>query len=213
LSTLNNQVSYWNTQGIHKPFSHPVNFSWLDTYLDPKSTFLDYGCGYGRVIQLLDSHCYTHLEGVDSAPQMIAQARQSLPHLSFQVIEPPMLPFSNASFDAVMLFAVLTCIPGNDAQQALIQEISRVLKSGGLLYISDLCLQTDERNQARYRAFEKCYGTYGVFETDDGAVCRHHEKQWLYSLVSSFAVIETEQIDLKTMNGHLVTATQLLVRQ
>lgn len=44
---------------------------------------------------------------------------------------------------AFVLFAVLTCIPLDGEQRDLVREISRVLRPGGLLYISDLLLNRD----------------------------------------------------------------------
>ena len=206
-------VEYWDSAGVTKTFSHPVNFSWLDDLLDSQSRILDYGCGYGRVMDLLYEHGYRNMEGVDFSAQMISRGRQSFPYLSFQVIHSPSLSYPDGSFDAVLLFAVLTCIPHDEVQEVLMAELVRVLKPGGILYISDLGLQGDERNQERYCLFQQKYGVYGVFETEDGAVCRHHNKEWLRSLVSSYELLATEEIEVATMNGHRSQATQLLVRK
>ncbi|MEV7439075.1 hypothetical protein ACIQJX_28045 [Streptomyces griseoviridis] len=86
-----------------------------------------------------------------------------------------------------------TCIPGDEAQHRLIAELSRILKSGGILYISDLLLQDDERNRnrnrSRYDRHADHYGSYGVFETGDGAVCRHHPREWFSTLLAGFQTI------------------------
>ena len=47
------------------------------------------------------------------------------------------LPFADGQFDAVVLFAVLTCIADDAAQRDLIAELRRVLQPGGLLLVSD----------------------------------------------------------------------------
>jgi SAM-dependent methyltransferase len=118
------------------------------------------------------------------------------------------------SFDVVLLFAVLTCIPDADAQQALVGELNRVLAPGGLLYISDMVLQDDERNRSRYAARVRQFGTpYGVFATDDGAVCRHHDIAELRALLSDFDLVGERGIEVATMNGHLSQAVQLLARK
>ncbi|MGC4951251.1 methyltransferase domain-containing protein [Streptomyces sp. DT224] len=101
--------------------------------------------------------------------------------------EPSMPDRPDASLD-VVLFAVLTCIPGNDAQRRLVGELSRVLKPGGMLYLSDLLLQDDERNRDRYARFAEPYRTYGDFETGDGAVCRNHPSDWFTSLLADFEI-------------------------
>jgi SAM-dependent methyltransferase len=125
--------------------------------------------------------------------------------------DPPTLPYPDASVDAVLLFAVLTCIPTDAGQRQLVTELTRVLRPGGLLYVSDLLLQTDQRNQARYHRHAGNYGTYGVFETDDGAVCRHHTADWLQSLLlDTFDIDTTRQITVETMNANSANALQIL---
>ncbi len=46
--------------------------------------------------------------------------------------------------DAVILFAVFTCIVNDAEQEKLIVEIHRVLKSDGILYINDFLLNIDD---------------------------------------------------------------------
>jgi SAM-dependent methyltransferase len=210
---LDQQTQYWNSTGTVKTFTHPLEPTWLST-LGPNARILDYGCGYGRLAGELHQHGFTEVEGVDLSPGLIARARQQWAALCFSVIEnPPALPHPDASFDAILLFAVLTCIPTDAGQRELVAELRRLLRPGALLYVSDMCLQPDERNQARYEAFATKYGTYGVFETGDGAVCRHHEPEWLHGLLTGFDHIADRQVQVETMNGHPAQITQLLVRR
>lgn len=74
-------------------------------------------------------------------------------------------------------------------------------------------MQHDERNLARYERFAAKYGAYGVFETGDGAVCRHHEPDRLRGLLGGFDLIAEQQVCVQTMNGHAAQVTQLLVRK
>jgi SAM-dependent methyltransferase len=210
---LDSQVAFWDAAAATKAFTHPMHLPWLDG-IDRHAAILDYGCGYGRTMAQLDRHGFNNLVGVDTSPEMIAQARHRHPTLRFAVLDtPPTLADPDASLTAVLLFAVLTCIPGDDAQRALIGELARVLKPGGLLYISDLLLQDDERNRDRYANLAERYGTYGVFETDDGAVCRHHPRRWFSSLLAGFETVDTRDITVATMNGHESTGIQILARK
>ncbi|MEU6609004.1 hypothetical protein ABZ922_28810 [Streptomyces shenzhenensis] len=104
-------------------------------------------------------------------------------------------------------------MPGNAAQRRLVDELSRVLKPGGMLYLSDLLLQDDERNRDRYARFAERYGTYGVFETSDGAVCRHHPSDWFTSLLADFEIADSRRITVATMNGHESKGIQILARR
>ena len=208
---LDNQLGYWNTTGAAKTFGHPVEPTWLDR-IDRQARILDYGCGYGRLSGLLAERGFVAVEGLDVAPNLIARARASRPSLSFAVLDdPPRLRHDDDSVDAVFLFAVLTCVPSDSGQRELVGELRRVLRPGGFLYLSDLCLQDDRRNQDRYRKFAARYGVHGVFETGDGAVCRHHTPDWLRSLLTGFDVVATREVRVDTMNGHPAVATQLLM--
>lgn len=214
MKDLGSQVAYWDSVGVTKTFTHPVNVDWLEG-VSRTARVLDYGCGYGRVMAELGEHGFTDVSGVDLSPGLIERGRRLMPDLRFAVLErPPDLACPPASFDLVLLFAVLTCVPDDDAQRALVAELSRVLAPGGLLYISDMILQDDKRNQARYAAHAQQFGTpYGVFATDDGAVCRHHDIAELRALLPDFDVVEERPIDVVTMNGHRSQAVQLLARR
>jgi SAM-dependent methyltransferase len=210
MPSLDRQVDYWSSTGTAKVFTHPLKPSWL-ARLDPQSRILDYGCGYGRLSGELSQLGFRRVEGVDISPAMIGRAREQWPDLRFSVIsEASALDYADETFDAALLFAVLTCIPTDAGQRGLITELRRVLRPGAALYLSDMCLQPDERNRARYEAFAVKHGTYGVFETGDGAVCRHHEPEWLRRLLAGFDLITTRQVEVETMNGHPGQVTQFL---
>lgn len=205
------QLGYWNTTGAVKTFGHPVEPAWLDR-IDRRARILDYGCGYGRVSGLLAERGFVTVEGLDPASNLIARARELRPDLRFAVLDdPPRLRHDDDSVDAVFLFAVLTCVPADSGQRELVAELRRVLRPGGLLYLSDLCLQDDQRNRDRYDRFAAKYGTHGIFETGDGAVCRHHTLDWLHTLFSGFDVVASREVHVDTMNGHPARATQLLM--
>jgi SAM-dependent methyltransferase len=199
---LDNQLDYWNRMGPAKTFGHPVNFERL-SHLTSDSRIVDYGCGYGRALGLLFERGYHNLIGFDPAAAMVALARQSFPGISFEEMKsPPHLDLPDASVDAVLLFAVLTCVPSDQGQRAIVQEAKRVLRPGGLLYISDLWLQTDERNLERYNRDEHRYGKYGVFDLPEGVTVRHHDPRWIEKLTRGFDKLALDELDVQTMNGN-----------
>ncbi|WP_326573317.1 class I SAM-dependent methyltransferase [Actinacidiphila glaucinigra] len=159
MKDLGGQIAYWDSVGATKSFTHPVNPSRLSG-VGPTARILDYGCGYGRVMGELSERGFSDVSGVDLSPALIERGRQMTPDLRFAVLEsPPTVACAAASFDVVVLFAVLTCVPDDDAQRALVAELSRVLVPGGLLYVSDLLLQDDTRNQHRYSVHVQQFGT------------------------------------------------------
>ena len=110
--------------------------------------------------------------------------------------------------DATILFSVLTCVPTDEGQRAIVSEVHRVLKPGGLLYVSDLWLQTDQRNLERYARDQPKYGTYGVFDLPEGVTVRHHDPRWIEQLTRNFTTIVLDSVDVRTMNGNSAKAFQ-----
>lgn len=211
---LDNQIDYWNRLGPSKPFAHPLNLERLGQYLSSDSRILDFGCGYGRALGLLFDHGYRNLIGFDPAPAMIAKARDGYPAIQFEELTAgPQLPLVDASVDAALLFSVLTCVPTDDGQQTIVDEVERVLAPGGFLYISDLWLQTDERNRERYVRDEPKYGRYGVFDLPEGVTVRHHDPIWIEKLTRGFQTLALDNIDVQTMNGNPAKAFQWFGRK
>lgn len=200
---LDRQLDYWNRIGPGKPFNHPVNFERLGQWLHANSRILDVGCGYGRVLGLLFERGYHSLIGCDLAPAMIAEARKRFPAITFtELISPPQLPVADASVDAALMFAVLTCVPTDEGQRDIVSEVGRVLRPGGLFYVSDIWLQGDVRNRERYDRDQPKYGTYGVFDLPEGVTVRHHDPLWIEELMRDFETLALDHIDIRTMNGN-----------
>ena len=205
---LNSQYEYWNTTGTQKSFAHPVNLRRVRQWISDEGCILDFGCGYGRVLGELYKEGYDKLIGLDFSPAMIAAARAQYPEIAFEQIQSLTIPLPDASVDGVLLFSVLTCIPTDEGQRELLREVNRVLSRGGLLYISDLWLQTDERNVTRYERDEQKYGVYGVFDLPEGVTVRHHDPKWIETLTSDFTTVALDEIEVVTMNGNPASAFQ-----
>ncbi len=171
-------------------------------YVKRDSCILDVGCGYGRTLDELYQNGCRNLIGIDFSSGMIERGKQQFPYLDLRVKEDTKIALPDASVDAVILFAVLTCIRTNEEQEQLLSEIQRVLKPHGILYVNDFLLNTDERNLSRYEKFKETYGCYGVFELPEGAVCRHHDEVWIKKLLKDFSEREYEHLTFTTMNGH-----------
>lgn len=196
------QKDYWDIVSETKQFTTPFQSEEFCKYLDGTSTILDVGCGYGRTLDELYQLGYHNLIGIDFAEGMILRGQRQFPYLDLRVKNDADIALLNQSVDAVILFAVLTCIRNNEEQKKLISEIKHILKPNGILYVNDFLLNTDERNLTRYQEFQDKYGIYGVFELPEGAVCRHHSEDWISELLSDFTPLRYEHLTFKTMNGH-----------
>lgn len=203
MGALNNQVEYWDRVAWEKNFTLPFDKEKFRQLVPRTCRILDYGCGYGRILAELQAMGYANLLGVDTSSELIERGATLHPALDLRIFDGGPLPFADASFDAVLLVAVLTCIPGDDSQRRIVDEISRVLSRGGVLCLADFLLNEDQLNQRRYQEANGKYDAYGVFELPEGAVLRHHHPDWLAQLTAGFAELSSQVSQVQTMNGHL----------
>ncbi|MEO8017638.1 MAG: methyltransferase domain-containing protein [Pseudomonadota bacterium] len=204
-----NDEQFWNRAATIRRFTHPLDRERLTRLLPRDAIILDYGCGQGRLCGELMALGYVNVLGIDSSAEMIRVAREEVPDTGFAENDGEQVPCGDASVDAVLLFAVLTCIAADDAQKNLLREFKRILRPGGLLLISDYPLQSDARNLQRYESFAAELGGFGRFRLPDGAVLRHHSREWFDELLSGFRVDEQVELDAETMNGNPARILQL----
>lgn len=100
----------------------------------PVGTVLDAACGTGRHAAYLSQRGHQVI-GVDSSPQMLAQAHVRAPQADLRSGELDVLPVDDSSVDAVVCALALTHLPRLGPAMA---EFARVLRPGGHLVMSDL---------------------------------------------------------------------------
>jgi 2-polyprenyl-3-methyl-5-hydroxy-6-metoxy-1,4-benzoquinol methylase len=105
------------------------------TRLEELSAILDFGCGCGRVVRRLAT-LPGDVHGSDFDAGAIAWCKQNLPFANFDHNElAPPLRRRTESFELVYALSVLTHLPV-DLQHAWVQELTRVLRPGGLLLLT-----------------------------------------------------------------------------
>lgn len=113
-------------------------WKWLNEHLPDSREInvLDIGCGNGALLNALQDRIKSGV-GVDESAGMIEQAKKrnaKIEKLSFLVINGPVLPFADQTFDVVismMSFRYLDWDP-------LLHEVKRVCKAGGKFLILDM---------------------------------------------------------------------------
>ncbi len=196
------QKEYWESVSQKKNFTTPFQADEFEKNVKKDGFVLDIGCGYGRTLNELHQLGYSNLLGMDFSQGMVERGHRTYPYLNLKVMQEGKIDMADSSVDAVILFAVLTCISNNAEQLKLVREIHRVLKPGGVIYVNDFLLNQDQRNLDRYDKYQERYGTYGVFELPEGAVLRHHDESWIRELLSDFQEISFRHLTFTTMNGH-----------
>jgi SAM-dependent methyltransferase len=213
MNELDVQKTYWDNVAEKRTFTHPVRILELQELIPAEGKILDYGCGYGRTCSELMKGGFRNIVGVDISSSMIARGKSLYPDLDLRCFDGESLPFPDDTFDAYTMLAVLTCIPTDAGQRRVTNELHRVLCHDGILYLSYYPIQQDERNQDRYKQFEKEFGIFGVFRLSDGGVVRHHTDSWIYELLSKFDIIKKDNIKVSTMMGNEARVSQILARK
>ena len=210
--SIDNQKEYWDSVASQKTFTHPINTDLLLKYIERSAIVIDYGCGYGRIINELIESEFSNLAGFDTSIEFIKKGQQQ--HLPIHYIHTPEdLPLEPNSVDCFLLFAVLTCIPSNSGQSSLITLLHSKLKPGGIIYVSDYFLQDNALSKSRYTYLNNDPENFGVFILPEGATLRHHTKEWIATLFEKFSLKEANEIEVKTMNGNKALAFQWIVQK
>ena len=106
----------------------------------PGMTIVDAGCGFGRnLVHLLREGCEVYaldanVEGVKHVKALAASLAPGLPAENFQVGAVEALPFSDAVADVVICNAVLHFARDRQHFLAMVRELWRVLKPGGMMF-------------------------------------------------------------------------------
>jgi SAM-dependent methyltransferase len=109
---------------------HRLQFQ-LDRRLPPPSPgarLLDLGCGTGHHLRWARGRGYV-VAGTDGSEAMLAEARRLNPSADLRLAPADVLPFPDASFDALLCLEVLRYLPRIDP---CLREMSRVLRPGGV---------------------------------------------------------------------------------
>lgn len=146
------------------PAKHPLADEWraraascerLKRYLARASrplAILDLGCGNGWLSNRLASLPSACVCGLDRNPLELAQAARLFagPNLAFLEAEVSCLPFSNTSFDVIILASVIQYFPD---LPVLILSLKPLLKPGGEIHLLDSPLyRPGELHSARLRS-------------------------------------------------------------
>ena len=100
-----------------------------------KDKILDLGCGTGATVGYLKDKYEIYATGLDPSENFLEIARKKYGYAAFIKGKGEMLPFDRESFDGVLAECTLSLM---EDLEATINEVSRVLKTGGWFVIHDV---------------------------------------------------------------------------
>ena len=95
---------------------------------------LDVGCGTGAMLKRICGNCRVEAHGIDVEANMIAVAERKCPDITFNLAPAENMPYPDGYFDALTACLAYHHLPD---KAGFAREASRVLKTGGVLYIVD----------------------------------------------------------------------------
>lgn len=111
---------------------HRARYLWVAGRLAGGARVLDAGCGIGYGAAIL-AGAGTTVTGIDASAEAVATARRECPAGRFVVGDVLRLPFRDGGFDAAVCLEVIEHVPD---PALLVAELARVLRPGGVLFLS-----------------------------------------------------------------------------
>lgn len=109
--------------------------------IGPNARGLDIGCGQGMYARELAARGY-RMSGIEQSAGQLEQARKAATQdgLVLDLTEGSALslPYQDESFDFAYLINVIHHVPGQEARDRALQEVLRVLRRGGVLFLHEI---------------------------------------------------------------------------
>ena len=173
---------------------------WTAPFMEPLReagvrSVLDLGCGSGNEARLLSLEGF-EVTGLDFSGEAIAKARsKSGSRAEFMVADMARtLPFSDASFDAVMS-NVAAHMFSDSITRSVFSEVERVLGNGGLFLLHLHSLEERPLRALRrppVREIEE-----NLVLEEDGRTVRFFSREYLGELLSGWRTVDLEPVELR----------------
>ena len=188
--------------------AHVARYTLAGTHLKPGMVVLDVACGLGYGTAILAAGTgVARVIGVDLSEEAVAYARDNyatlMPQVEFHSGDATQLHFlADATVDAVVSFETLEHLPNPDR---LLQEVSRVLKPGGLFIgsVPNLWIDEQGRNPVPYHFHIYDYPQFHE------QVARYFESHSLYRQNAGGGWKRPQDCQLRLIEGQQPTAADL----
>jgi SAM-dependent methyltransferase len=145
------------------PPSHRFTVWFTRRYLPAGAAVLEGGCGMGDKVFALDRAGFK-VKGIDYAVATVAMTRQYWPHLAISLGDVRQLPLASECVDGYWSLGVIEHFV--DGYTHIANEMARVLRPGGYLFLTFPMMNTVRSMQAKK-------GAYGPWEEADANLKRN----------------------------------------
>jgi SAM-dependent methyltransferase len=117
------------------------------------ASVLEVGCGFGAILDRLRQFGASRAAGIDLSESRIAEARRRYPELELTAGDASGLPYADGEFDVVTQFVCLSSVLDPAVRRAIMAEMWRVTKPGGIVLSHDI-----RKTPAAIRTAGRLYG-------------------------------------------------------
>ena len=147
-----------------------------------KSKIVDFGCGFGYFLKFFYMKNYKNLVGIDPDKNLLKAVPKKIKTFSWYGNN---TEFKNNSFDVVFIYCVLHHLHNDKEYYETINEVHRILKPNGLVFIAE---------PARYKFFRliECvfylFSFISKFAKTFSGMMKEEEKEQHYFLLNHYKV-------------------------
>jgi SAM-dependent methyltransferase len=202
------------------PLTLQEQFGQIDIYvfdqllrgnIGPGMRILDAGCGFGRnLVHLLRERC--EIFAVDADPAAVEHVRQlsaalgtGLPAENFRTGVLESLPFPDAHADVVLCNSVLHFARDEDHFLAMLSELWRVLRPGGLLFC-----RLGSRIGMDFEPAQNEPADSGRFQIPDGSVWFLVDEDMLLDLTRELNAVQVDPLKTTIVQDYRCMTTWVL---
>ncbi|MBA8792525.1 2-polyprenyl-3-methyl-5-hydroxy-6-metoxy-1,4-benzoquinol methylase [Friedmanniella endophytica] len=143
------QVEHYRAEAAHGPT--PLESRVLNRFPAPPADVLDVGCGAGRIAVPLARQGY-RVTGTDVSRRMLDEARAwataAGTRVSLVQVSGTEMPFTAASFDAILSCKQYGYLPGADLRKNYLTRLWELLRPGGILALTSHVVSSEAEARA-----------------------------------------------------------------
>jgi SAM-dependent methyltransferase len=209
---IENNVRIWDEISKKQSISSfPFDKYYIEQYICKNHAILDYGCGFGRILDYLADRGFNNLYGCDPLIECVDNSKKITPNVDI-LSDMRSLPYDKETFDTVISIAVLSSVIPEHERIELIRRLNYIMKEGGKIIIGDFLASDLPIYQDRYNKLSSIENN--TFKTEDGAIIHHFIKEEIFDYLKPFYDIdifdtkESKSIHQRPLKSFLVVGTK-----
>lgn len=198
-------VQLWDQLAHSLDSTFPIDALRLKECLVGCVRVLDYGCGTGRVLAVVDGIGIPYIAGCDTSERACMLAKKRVPRAQVVWISDPRKgPDIAPGFDAILIVGVLSSVIPLTERRKLLKIASNLVRHNGLVVVADFGVSESAPYPDRYKS---CVIEDTTFVTSDDLLTHHFYLSELIDLVGEVAVVkDAHSVEAVSMHGNRLPA-------